>query len=75
MNIESFVENATKWQSDTWHVYACYTHDGGSRLEVNGLGKWRVTRKGELILTSESAEVAGQAYCDLMPAYLQKDFD
>jgi len=72
MNITLFVENMAQWQSETWHIYACYTHDGGSRLEVNGLGKWRVIRNGELVQTTDSAAVAAQTYFDLMPSRLQR---
>ena len=75
MNIEVFVKNMTKWQSDTWHRYGSYTHDGGGQLEVNGLGVWRVTRKGKVHLTTSSQTAAGQAYYDLMPTELQRDFD
>jgi len=74
MNITLFVENMEQWQSETWHVYAFYTHDGGSRLEVNGLGKWRVIRNRELVRTTKSAEVAAQTYLELMPSKLQKEF-
>lgn len=74
MNTALFVKNMAKWQSETWHIYACYTHEGGSRLEANGLGKWRVIRNGELVRTTNSAEVAAQTYLGLMPSKLQKEF-
>lgn len=75
MNIKEFVKNMTNWQMDTWFVYSSFTHDGGGRLEVNGFGIWRVTRKGKIHLTTSSQTTAGQAYYDLMPAELQRDCD
>lgn len=71
--MENFIARMKEWQSESWHTYASYTHDGGSRLEVNGLGKWRVFRNGELVRTSDSADVVAQVYLDLMPARLRRE--